>query len=70
MYRNHARYLATEQDRQTYRRGLLACAIVYGLPLLYLVGLAMLTGSSDVPHRDAAQASLASALDQRPAHNP
>ena len=59
MYRNYPRYLATEKDRQVYWQWLLGCAIVYGLPLLYLAAIAMFTGSTNAPHRNAEQVSIA-----------
>lgn len=62
MYRNFSRHLATGEHRQVYCQWLLGCAIVYGLPLLCLAAVAIFTGSINVPHRNAEQASIASAV--------
>jgi hypothetical protein len=69
MYRDFSQYIATDRDRRVFRQWLLGCAIVYGLPLLYLVGMAAFTHSSDVSQRGADPASIASAS-HRPALTP
>lgn len=69
MYRNFPRYVATKEDRRVYRQWLLCCAIVYGLPLLYLTLLAMFTGTN-AQHRNAEQASIASTVGHRSVRHP
>ena len=67
MRRDFRHYIATDKDRRTFRYWLLGCAIVYGLPLLCLVGIAVFTHDVDASRRGAEPMSIARAAGPRPA---